>query len=92
MLVLTLFETNLGWAPSLDGGASLARMLLAFKKLGWFGIQCGEAVRNALIPLVARTRDRAKSFVFRFESSLAFHPERGELVSAGRLVASDRTW
>jgi len=36
MLVLTLFETDLGWAPSLDGRASFARMPLARKELEWF--------------------------------------------------------
>ena len=32
----------------------------------------GEPDRIAFIPLRARTSERAKSFVFRFESSLAF--------------------
>jgi hypothetical protein len=35
-------------------------------------VQCGEPNRIAFISLTARTCERAKPFVFKFESSLAF--------------------
>jgi hypothetical protein len=48
LLVLAWFENNLGWAPSLDGSASLARTALAGKKLQRFELTAFQAtkVRN----------------------------------------------